>query len=281
MSNQAKKVETLLLEGSPVGLRYHDLANWTGRLFVAPRASFAQLIKREELNRAGVYLLIGRDEETNRLRVYIGEADILVQRLPAHVQKDFWEEIIVCIAKDESFDKASVRYIESILVEKANEDKQCDVENGNAPAVKTLSEANVAVMNEFIENMIFMFSVLGYKIIRSTYAKGTEKSPLLFCRQGSIKATGRETDEGFIVYKGSFAKKDEANSWQEYAKRLRKKLIETGVLMNSENKSLFVFSQDYVFHSPSAASGMVLARSSNGRSEWKNPNDIPLKELQA
>lgn len=281
MSNIPKKIETLLIEGSPSGLRYHDLANWSGRVFVAPRASFGQLLKREELNRSGVYLLVGHDEGTGRLKVYIGEADVLMQRLPSHSQKDFWEEIIVCTAKDESLDKASVRYIESVLVEKAYQDKQCDLENGNSPAIKNLSEANLAVMDEFIQNIIFMFSVLGYKIIRSKDETSEKHSALLYCSQGEIKATGRETDEGFIVYKGSLAKKDETASWEEVGKRLRKKLLETGVLVDDpKDSSLLNFTQDYVFHSPSAASGMVFARSSNGRWEWKNAQGNHLKELQ-
>ena len=70
-----KKIETLLLEGTPFGLRYHDLANWTGRIFVSSRASFKDLLDREELSKPGVYFLIGENEETGRLQVYIGEAD--------------------------------------------------------------------------------------------------------------------------------------------------------------------------------------------------------------
>jgi hypothetical protein len=43
----------------------------------------------------------------------------------------------------------------------------------------------------------------------------------------------------------------------------------------------YVFTQDYVFSSPSAASDMVLGRSSNGRVEWKDAQGRALKVLQS
>ena len=273
-----KKIETLLLEGTPFGLRYHDLANWTGRIFVSPRASFKDLLKRDELNKSGVYFFIGQDEETGRLKVYIGEADVLNNRLYGRNSEDFWNEVVVCVSKDESLDKASVRYIESVLVQKALVDKQCDLQNGNTPEIKNLSEANIAVMDEFIDKIIFMLSMLGYKIIRPKVVLQEEKSPLLYCIGPQAKATGRETDEGFIVYKGSTARTKETPSWELGGRNLRKKLIENGVL-RAKDKDLLEFTQDYVFNSSSAASGIVLARSSSGPTDWRDKNRKTLKEI--
>lgn len=276
-----KKIETLLLEDNPFGLRYHDLANWVGRMYVSPRASFRDLLKREELQRAGVYLLIGEDEDTGRLAVYIGEADKLSSRLPSHTQKDFWTNILVFIAKDESLDKASVRYIESVLCQKAVQDKQCDLKNAVSPSVKNMSEANKAVMDEFIETIVFMLSVMGFKIVRHEMQVVEKKYPLLICSQGNITATGRETDEGFVVHQNSLAKKDPAPSWQKTGLSLREKLLEAGVLAAvPEDDSRLVFTQDYVFTSPSSASGMVLGRSSNGRWEWMTGDGRHLKDIQ-
>lgn len=276
-----KKIETLLLEGTPFGLRYHDLANWTGRIFVSPRASFKSLLKREELSKPGMYLLIGEDNETSRLKVYIGEADVLKDRLFSHRSKDFWSEVIVCISKDSSLDKASVRYMESVLVEKAKQDKQCDLENGNTPAIKNLSEANIAAMDEFIENTVFIITFLGYKIVRYSAERSSVETEILYCSGPDSKATGRETDEGFVVYKNSHTRISETPTWEDSGKNLRKKLLENGVLVvNQSTPNSYLFTQDYVFSSPSSASGLVLARSSNGRLDWKNKKGKTLKELQ-
>ncbi|PJA41151.1 DUF4357 domain-containing protein [candidate division WWE3 bacterium CG_4_9_14_3_um_filter_39_7] len=277
------KIETFLIEGSPYGLRYHDLSNWIGRIFFTPRTSFSELLKREEMAKPGVYILVGSPEENALPTVYIGEADVLQNRLRSHVQKDFWDEVIVCIAKDDTLDKAGVRYIESKLVVRAQQDKLCDVENSVNPATNYLSEANTAVMDQFIENMIFMLPLVGLRIIRTDIQDKSTQSdnPLLTCDQDGIKATGRDTDEGFIVYKGSTARKIVFDSFSESSKQLRSKLIETSVLVDHpQNNDVLLFEQDYVFSSPSGASGMILGVTSNGRWKWKTPNGTSLKDFQ-
>lgn len=273
-----KKVELLLLEGTPYGLRYADLRNKTCRAFVAPRASFKDLLKREELERSGVYFLVGESDDSDLPLVYIGEADVLSQRLPLHNKKDFWSEIIVFVSQDSSLDKAGVRYIESILVQRAFQDKQSELQNGNSPAIKNLSEANISVMDEFIEDIVFLLSVLGYKIIRSKYQTEVETSSLLYAKGVGVEAKGRETDEGFVIYQGSEARVDETSTCGNSEKKARRKLIELEVLKKSENK--YLFTQDYVFSSPSLAAGVVLGRNSNGRVEWKDKKGKTLKEIQ-
>lgn len=273
-----KKIETLLIDGTPQGLRYHDLANWNGRIFIAPRTSFNDLLKRSELAKSGIYILVGEDEKTNRQKVYIGEADVLSKRLYSHLNKDFWNKVIVVVSKDESLDKASVRYIESVLIKKTKEDKWCDMENGNEPIIKKLSEANVAVMDEFIENIKFMLSTLGYRLIQ--YQLGGSKvnnENVLYCKGPDTDARGIEIPDGFKIFKDSILRMRTVVNFD----KLYDKLLENGVIkrLGVEDKSC-ILTQDYIFSSPSSASGFVLGRSSNGRYEWKNKDRIPLKLLQ-
>jgi hypothetical protein len=42
----------------------------------------------------------------------------------------------------------------------------------------------------------------------------------------------------------------------------------------------YVFTQDYVFGSPSTAASVVMGRNANGRVDWKAVNGQSLKELQ-
>ena len=278
-----KKIELLLLESTPFGLRYADIKNKTIRAFISPRASFKELLKRPELNNSGVYVLFNRSSESGLPQAYIGEADVLSSRLPMHNKKDFWSEIIVFVAKDETLDKAGVRYIESVLVSRAKQDKLADLENGNIPAIKNLSEANIAVMDEFIEDIVLLLSVLGYSIIRSKDHQENKSYPLLFIDSIGQKAKGRETDEGFIVYEGSTARAKEVESvakWEMGIKTLKETLIKKGVLSLNQENNQYVFMQDYVFSSPSSSAGMILGRPSNGRIEWKDKNKKTLKELQ-
>lgn len=276
-----KKIEIFLLEGTPYGLRYIDMVGWIGRMFIAPRPSIKELLKREEFLKPGVYFLIGKTPDSDILNVYIGEADELRSRIAGHNAEDFWTDCVAFMSKDDFLNKGSVRYIESQCIEKANRDKQANLENKTKPPLAFLSEADSTTTNEFIDNLVYILAVSGYKIIRYYSPENFENEVLLYCNGPDAKAKGKETDEGFIVYKGSLTRVKETPTWEIGGVNLRKKLLENGVLQGVKNNSRsYIFSQDYVFTSPSAASGIVLARSANGRLDWKDGGGRTLKDLQ-
>lgn len=88
----------------------------------------------------------------------------------------------------------------------------------------------------------------------------------------------RETDQGYIVTKGSEGKKTLSNSCTETYRNMRRKLIETKIMLDNGDKLIFV--EDAVFNSPSAASNMILGRNSNGFTEWVNKSGQTFKEVQ-
>ncbi len=93
-----------------------------------------------------------------------------------------------------------------------------------------------------------------------------------------INAEGADTHEGFVVFRGSGAVSKEVPSCHAYLKELREALISNGVLAPA--RDTYVFTQDYVFASPSTAAGVVQGRSANGRVDWKTKDGKMLKELQ-
>lgn len=99
-----------------------------------------------------------------------------------------------------------------------------------------------------------------------------------FIKTRTFNATMTETDHGYIVAKGSEAKKPLSNSCTETYINMRRKLIETKIMMDSGDK--LVFAEDAVFNSPSAASNMILGRNSNGFTEWINKDGMTFKEVQ-
>lgn len=276
-TNQPKKLEMLLLEGTPSGLRYLDLRNWVGRAFVCPRVSLPKLLSRPEMEKAGNYVLFGNSEELDLPEVYVGEADCLKNRLPHHNDKDFWTEAIVFMSQDETLDKAGVRYIESRLVQDLLRDKLCNLKNGNVPLNKNISEADRAVLEEFIERTKLILLVLGYKIFRFSDNNQVDHEELYLSIAG-ISAKGKETEEGFLIKKGSQATSNPSDNMSEKYKHVRENLVKNGVLeLNGEQ---YEFTQDYLLTSPSYASSLVLGYSSNGRVLWKNKVGKTLKELQ-
>ena len=80
------------------------------------------------------------------------------------------------------------------------------------------------------------------------------------------------------MFKGSQVKKVTVPSCHEYLINLRQKLIQNEIL--TEKNGNYQFSQDYVFNSPSTAGGVVIGRSTNGWTKWKNKDGKTLDELK-
>jgi hypothetical protein len=50
--------------------------------------------------------LLGVDAETGANLAYIGEAEVIRDRLKQHKTKDFWNSVVVFVSKDENLTKA-------------------------------------------------------------------------------------------------------------------------------------------------------------------------------
>jgi len=215
--------------------------------------------------------------------IYIGEGDPVRPRLEAHyAKKDFWTRAVFFVAGPGQLNKAHVQYLEAQLVGRANAAKRMPLENGNTPTEPTLSEADRADMNVFLDNILGMLPVLGiHAFEQSIVLVAKSGKAALSCQGRGATATGHDTPQGFVVQSGSFAAIDEVPSLKEYTPNvceLRAELLKNGVLIQEANN--LRFTQDYTFSSPSYASSVVLGRNSNGRTEWKDANGKTLKQLQ-
>jgi hypothetical protein len=276
--NKPYSIKIFLPGGDPDGLRTIEKSNWSGAGIVIPRALMGEAKSRRELSRTGVYVLVGPPEESGFSRVYVGEGDPIKPRLEQHAtKKDFWTSCIAFTSKDENLNKAHVQYIESQLVSLAAQAKRCILDNGNAPALPSLSEADAADAQGFLSEMLLCFPVLGIGVFTPT-APIQKNATHLFLTSKGIKAEGIETVDGFNIRSGSGAVKEEVPSCAAYIKEMRAALIANGVLKPAGDG--FTFAQDYVLPSPSSAAGIVQGRSANGRVDWKTKDGKTLKELQ-
>jgi len=74
-----------------------------------PRSEFDSVLAREKALNPGVYFLTGTDPERGQSTVYVGEAESIRDRIRGHLDKDFWNNIIFFISKDENLTKAHIR----------------------------------------------------------------------------------------------------------------------------------------------------------------------------
>ncbi len=270
-------------DGDPDGLRVVERSNWNGKALIFPRALYTQVRKRDEFQQTGVYLLLGPRDDGDGEMIYVGEGDPVKPRLEDHyARKDFWTRSVFFVAPSGQLNKAHVQYLESQLVNRAHAAKRMKLENANKPSDPTLSEADRADMDVFLSNILAILPVLGiYAFEQSSSGNVGGKNTLLFCQGRGIKASGHDTPQGFVVQSGSFASDAEVPSLKGHfanVSELRAELQKSGVLI-SEAKGLR-FTQDYTFNSPSLASAVVLGRSSNGRTDWKDSAGKTLKEIQ-
>lgn len=94
-------------------------------------------------------------------------------------------------------------------------------------------------------------------------------------------ATARISSEGDCrVLKGSSARLEEVASLSSTYTNLRATLIDKGILALSEDGSRYIFTEDYMFNSPSAASAAITASSMSGKKHWKNAAGLSLNDLE-
>lgn len=277
-TNKPYSIRIFLPGGDPDGIRTIEKSNWSGAGLVIPRALLNEAKARKELSRTGVYVLVGPPEDSGLPRLYVGEGDPIKPRLEQHAaKKDFWTSCIAFTSKDENLNKAHVQYLESQLYSAAAQAKRCVLDNGNAPALPSLSEADAADAEGFLSEIMLCFPVLGINAFTAGPPIQKNAKWLTISAKG-IKAEGMESSEGFVVRAGSGVVKSEVPSCFAYLKELRAALLANGVLKPAGDD--FQFTQDYVFPSPSTAAGVVQGRSANGRLDWKTKDGKTLKDLQ-
>jgi len=277
--SKAFSIKIFLPEGNPDGLRTIEKSGWNGSGVVFPRSMLGEARKRPELGRAGIYILIGPPEESGLPKIYVGEGDPVQPRLDSHAaKKDFWTICAAFTAKDSNLNKAYVQYIEARLISLASNSKRSVLDNGNTPALPSLSESDKADAEGFLAEILLCLPVIGITAFSGASA-GKKNETGLFISAKGIEANGAEVEDGFVVFGKSKAVENEVPSCHAYLKELRKALVENGVLKKADGG--FVFTQDYVFQSPSTAAGVVQGRSANGRVDWKTKDGTTLKDLQS
>lgn len=272
-----------VVDGDPDGLRVVDRSNWHGKALVFPRSLLPSVKQRPEFNQTGVYMLLGPRPDGDGDMLYVGEGDPVRPRLENHyAQKEFWSRAIFFVAGEGHLNKAHVQYLESQLIARARAAKRVPLDNASSPAEPTLSESDRAYVEVFLDHMLEMLPVLGVTAFEQIVASSvTPTTTPLTCVGKGITATGYEATKGFVVKSGSTAVRVETLSMKTHVRSMydvRRDIIERGVLIPHGEQ--FMFTQDYAFSSPSTAAAVVLGRSANGRTEWKDEKGKTLKALQ-
>jgi Domain of unknown function (DUF4357) len=133
------------------------------------------------------------------------------------------------------------------------------------------------MLRSFLDQMLLVFGVLGMSVFQKPSAV-SPSARLLHIKARGRSAIGYEVDDGFVVRAGSESPKESAPRTPDYIVKLRDTMVAQGIFV--DEKDHYKLSQDYTFTSPSSAAAALLARSANGRTEWKDEKEKTLKEVQ-
>jgi len=273
-------IKLFIPKGDAKSLRTAEISNWTGKAVAAPRTELDELLAREELDKAGIYILTGSDPITNAPRAYIGEAEVIRERLKQHKSKEFWVSAIVFVSKDENLTKAHVRYLESRLLAEAAKINRFTLEQNQSGGSK-LPESDREDMEVFLSRIRQLLPVLGSDLLSpiSQPDTATQRGGVLYCRMKGAEGRGQRTPNGFVVFSGSTAVLEERPAMEKYPYVMaqRKQLIAEGVL--TEKEGFLVFTKDSEFSSPSAAAAVIHGGSANGLIAWRTEDGKSLKQL--
>ena len=151
-----KAIELFLVNGTADSLITAELSNWNGKAIKIPRTEVAAC-NREDIKGVGVYFLICQEDDGTD-SVYIGEAENVLDRLAQHLrdyqsgkEKYYWNTAVIFVGRD--LNKALIRYLENRFVEIAKDCGRYAVLTKNTYKNTVLKEAQIATMEEFIDNV--------------------------------------------------------------------------------------------------------------------------------
>ncbi|SEM54435.1 protein of unknown function [Gemmobacter aquatilis] len=292
MNTRGRSLELFFVDGNPEGMLTAEVFNWTGHVLRIPRQQIAEGLKRAEASFTGVYLLLGERQDGGPF-AYIGESEDVASRLRQHdVKKDWWTRVVIITSAANNLHKAHVKYLESRLVERAREVANTELENANTPPRSSLSEAARANMESFLDTLNTVLPAIRVDMFlerarrdlgNAPVAIGPGPAPVQFqlvSPRVGLSAHALLQEGEFVVQAGSTARAEWAGVDYATYRQLYVELRASGVLLPLGD--LCIFAKNYAFPSASAASSVVLGRSSSGPKEWRHvPSGKSYKDWEA
>ena len=289
---KARSINIFLPDGDPDGVKMAQIAMSTIQAIAFRRNQLRRVRDTfPEIERPGVYVLIGADEtEPGRLLGYIGESEGVGGRLATHSAdsaRSFWNDTVVLVSKDENLTKSHARYVEASLIRAVSDNPRWTLPNANRPSndAGKLPLPDRVAMDEFIDQTKTLVGALGwdlFKVVRGPVASPAQAaeappppSPAA-AERFSFRGEGFDAEMKIgasgeiIVTSGSKARLRTTPTIPKGTVAMRQMLQDRGVLKPMQDH--LVFETEYAFSSPSAAAAVVTGASANGRIVWKLPD---------
>jgi hypothetical protein len=276
--SKPQTIQIFLPDGSPTSIREAEITNRLVKAILFPRNKMQEVAKRDMVHFTGVYFLFGSIEDGTKPLVYIGEGEDCFARIQSHNRnKDFWTHCVIITTKTDEYTKTDGKYLEHYCLAKAKEIDRYTTDNDTGSKKPSISESREYDLLDNFDTAKILLATLGYPIFEEK-RKAKSSKELFYCKGKGALAIGELTDDGFLVYKGGTSSMAETNSITKWIGVLRRRLLDNEIL--KEDNKIYVFQQDYIFNSPSAAAATILGRNTNGWTKWKDKEGKTLDELK-
>lgn len=189
-------IRLFIPEGNPSSFKIIDKMNWTGIGLEISRDSWAKHKNREELDRAGVYILIGYEEGKDLPTVYIGQGDGIKNRIDSHEKnKAFWDRALVFVSSNGGLNRAHITWLEWALIQRAGKIKRCILDNSVTPNEPVLTESEKADTQEFLNEILSILPLVEVKVFEESKKIMVADQPYTTSIQDTIVVPALE--EGF------------------------------------------------------------------------------------
>lgn len=179
MNSDPFTIRIFVVDGDPDGIRLIDRMNWTGVGVVFPRERWQTARSLPELGRAGVYILVGYEEDDDDLpMLYIGESDVVRDRIDIHAEtKEFWETGYAFTTSNNGLNKAHARWLESELIRQAKKATRSKLDVRTSPSEPPLSQAERADIRAFLREILQILPIMGLHAFEEPKPVATPRAP--------------------------------------------------------------------------------------------------------
>lgn len=242
----------------------------------------------------------------------------IYRRVHEHIKnKDFWDHVLVITTLSDDFGPTEISYLETVFYLLIKESKKAILKNNAEPNIGNISEEKKSELDEFIKDAILIIETLGYDIFKKDKPSKTKKIPILE-REEELKLNNlislkkyeeiknnqeekeekeesKETENIYYIYSTNRKLNMHIKAKMKWYNEKKVKILKGSIICPLEAKSLErhrnviekrknllvednILQEDFIASSPSEASGVVLGRTSNGWTEWKDKHGKTLEE---
>lgn len=218
MSAKAKTIKMLLYDGTLNGVMNIENSAWeSGKMFSAPREAINNLVSHTDCKRYGVYLLLSDQ------KVYVGQASDLERRTKQHLtDKKWWNQVVLMTTKNDSFNSSDIDYLETSLINIAEDVGKLDSDNKKKGNPKKVDEFRQAELEQYLEEALFLLELIGVRVFKND-KKGNKKKLVLSKSADGIKPPLPDISLGPCVF----------------AKTAFKALMDSGYIFTEEQLNAF------------------------------------------